>query len=176
MTGNGIKFVEWMFNGTGIRQDQNGISVATGNHVLTEMIATLTISRYNSVLHLGTYELLATNQAGRAVVASWLLRDAGMMSIDNNYYSISCMIEFEILRLYYFGYEAIIESLIGDLWYSYCGWRDSEAQSVCRYKHTVKNYTGLQLTWDIQLRGGNFYSLNCCGDLFSMSNIKSIHC
>lgn len=76
--GNGIKFVQWKINGTGIGQGENGITVSSGSHTSTGLIATLTISSYNSASHLGTYEVLATNQAGTAVVASWLLRDAGI--------------------------------------------------------------------------------------------------
>lgn len=75
---NGIKFIQWKFNGTGIGQGENGITVSSGSHTSTGLIATLTISSYNSASHLGTYEVLGTNQAGTAVVASWLLRDAGI--------------------------------------------------------------------------------------------------
>ena len=78
VTGNGIKFVEWKFNGTGIRQDENGITVSRSSHTSTGLIAMLTISRYDSAAHLGTYELLVTTQAGTATVASWLLRNAGI--------------------------------------------------------------------------------------------------
>ena len=80
VTGNGIKFVQWKFNGTGIRQGENGITVSTGSHISTGLIATLTISSYSSPSHLGTFEVLATSQAGTAVVASWLFRDAGIIT------------------------------------------------------------------------------------------------
>ena len=77
ISGNGIKFPVWKFNGMGIRQGENGITVSTSNQVSTGLIATLTISSYDPAAHLGTYEVQANNQAGTAVVASWLLRDAG---------------------------------------------------------------------------------------------------
>ena len=77
ISGNGIKFAVWKFNGMGIGQGENGIMVSTSNQVSTGMIAMLTISSYDSATHLGTYEVRATNDAGTAVVASWLLRDAG---------------------------------------------------------------------------------------------------
>ena len=77
VTGNGIRFVEWKFNGTGIRQ-VDGITDLMTNQVSTGLIAILTVSSYDPVVHLGTYELLVTSQAGTASVASWLLRNAGI--------------------------------------------------------------------------------------------------
>ena len=77
ISGNGIKYPEWKFNGMGIGQRENGIRVSTSNRVSTGLIAMLTISNYDPAAHLGTYEVQANNQAGTAVVASWLLRDAG---------------------------------------------------------------------------------------------------
>ena len=77
VTVTGIKFVEWKFNGTGIRQDENGISVTTSGETPTGIVATLKISSYTSSTHLGLYELLVTSQAGTAIVTSWILRNAG---------------------------------------------------------------------------------------------------
>ena len=81
ISGNRINFLEWKFNGMGIRQGENGIMVSTSNRVSTGLIATLTISSYDPAAHLGTYEVQANNQAGTAVVASWLVRDAGELVI-----------------------------------------------------------------------------------------------
>lgn len=78
VTGTGIKFVEWKFNGTGVRQGQNETTTSTTEEAPTRSVATLTISRYIPTAHLGTYELLVTSQAGTAIVASWMLRNAGL--------------------------------------------------------------------------------------------------
>ena len=76
--GAGIKFVEWKFNGTGVRQGQDEITLSVTKEAPTVRIASLNISRYIPMTHLGTYELLATSEAGTAVVASWILRNAGV--------------------------------------------------------------------------------------------------
>ena len=86
VSGNGIKYPEWKFNGMGIGQGENGIMVDTSNQVSTGLITTLKISSYDTAAHLGTYEVQATNQAGTAVVASWLLRDAGRPVIKIYYW------------------------------------------------------------------------------------------
>lgn len=78
VTGIGIKFVEWKFNGNGIAQEENGIRVSKSSETLTGLVATLTIQSYTSEEHLGTYELLVTSHAGTVIVASWLLQNAGM--------------------------------------------------------------------------------------------------
>lgn len=79
VTGTGIKFVVWRFNGTsGIRQGQNEVTLSETEVTPTVHIATLNISRYIPTTHLGTYELLVTSQAGTAVVASWIIRNAGV--------------------------------------------------------------------------------------------------
>ena len=77
VSGNGIKFVEWKFNGTGISQRENGVELSKSSQTSTGLVASLTISSYNSATHMGTYELLVTSQAGTASVATWLVRDAG---------------------------------------------------------------------------------------------------
>jgi hypothetical protein len=95
ISGNGIKYVEWKFNGMGISQGENGITLSKSNEVSTGMIAMLTISSYDSAAHLGTYEVLAANQAGTAVVASWLLRNAGRLLSEKyimKYASLSCIV------------------------------------------------------------------------------------
>lgn len=78
VSGTGIKFVEWKFNGTGITQNENGITISSSDETETDRTATLRISSYSSAMHLGMYELLVTSQAGTAIVATWQLRNAGL--------------------------------------------------------------------------------------------------
>ena len=76
--GNKITSFVWKFNGTRINNREHGVEIYSSGWVPTGVTSWLEIESYDSATHMGMYQFLVTNPAGTTIVATWLVRDAGI--------------------------------------------------------------------------------------------------